>query len=69
MLRGNGSEVFGQSIGIVSFCPAHGREGLWMGITVAQALSLSFICIDWEKEVKKALDRVYDAMAVADASS
>ncbi|KAK2987807.1 hypothetical protein RJ640_024434 [Escallonia rubra] len=44
-----------------------GGKGLWMGINVAllaQALFLSIItiCTNWEKEAKKATDRVHDLM-------
>ncbi|KAM5553936.1 protein DETOXIFICATION 16 [Rosa sericea] len=51
-----------------------GGKGLWMGIIVAlfvQALFLGIIILftDWEKEVKKASDRVYNTMSVADATS
>ncbi|KAM5553958.1 protein DETOXIFICATION 16-like [Rosa sericea] len=51
-----------------------GGKGLWMGIIVAlfvQALSLAIIILstDWEKEVKKASDRVYNTPTTSDASS
>ncbi|XP_061994135.1 protein DETOXIFICATION 16-like isoform X2 [Rosa rugosa] len=49
-----------------------GGKGLWMGIIVAlfvQALSLAIIILftDWEKEVKKASDRVYNTPTASDA--
>ncbi|XP_061991490.1 protein DETOXIFICATION 16-like isoform X4 [Rosa rugosa] len=51
-----------------------GGKGLWMGIIVAlfvQALSLAIIILftDWEKEVKKASDRVYNTPTASNASS
>ncbi|TQE13973.1 hypothetical protein C1H46_000395 [Malus baccata] len=57
---------------LLAFVLDIGGKGLWIGITVAlfvQALCLSIIitCTDWEKEVKKASDRVYKTMAAADA--
>lgn len=49
---------------LLTFVYHFGGKGLWMGIIMAisvQALSLIIItlCIDWEKEAKKATDRVY----------
>ncbi|ONH89483.1 hypothetical protein PRUPE_I005400 [Prunus persica] len=59
---------------ILAFVLHIGGKGLWIGITVAlfvQAVSLSIIvtCTNWEKEVKKASDRVHKTMAVTDAAS
>ncbi|PQM41691.1 protein DETOXIFICATION 16-like isoform X1 [Prunus yedoensis var. nudiflora] len=59
---------------ILAFVLHIGGKGLWIGITVAlfvQAVSLSIIvtCTNWEKEVKKASDRVHKTMAVTDAVS
>ncbi|ONI27492.1 hypothetical protein PRUPE_1G090100 [Prunus persica] len=57
---------------LLAFVLHLGGKGLWTGIIVAlvvQALFLAIIitCTDWEKEVKKASDRVYNTMTVADA--
>ncbi|BBN67957.1 MATE efflux family protein [Prunus dulcis] len=58
----------------INFKSTCSSQGLWIGITVAlfvQAVSLSIIvtCTNWEKEVKKASDRVHKTMAVTDAAS
>ncbi|XP_004307901.1 PREDICTED: MATE efflux family protein 6-like [Fragaria vesca subsp. vesca] len=50
-----------------------GGKGLWIGIVLAvfvQALSLAIIviCTDWDKEVKKASDRVHKAISAGDVS-
>ncbi|XP_050373346.1 protein DETOXIFICATION 16-like [Argentina anserina] len=50
-----------------------GGKGLWIGIVLAlfvQAISLAIIvmCTDWEKEVKKASDRVHNAVSAGDLS-
>ncbi|XP_008223667.1 PREDICTED: protein DETOXIFICATION 16-like isoform X1 [Prunus mume] len=57
---------------LLAFVLHLGGKGLWTGIIVAlvvQALFLAIIitCTDWEKEVKKASDRVYNTTTVADA--
>ncbi|KAG6705682.1 hypothetical protein I3842_07G191900 [Carya illinoinensis] len=55
---------------VLAFVFHFGGKGLWSGIIVAlfvQALSLAIITlrIDWEKEVKKADDRVHNAMTAS----
>ncbi|KAF5456283.1 hypothetical protein F2P56_025782 [Juglans regia] len=57
---------------ILAFVFHFGGKGLWAGIIVAlfvQALSLAIItlCTDWEKEVKKADDRVHNAMTASES--
>ncbi|XP_004296419.1 PREDICTED: MATE efflux family protein 6-like [Fragaria vesca subsp. vesca] len=62
---------------VLAFVFHIGGKGLWMGIIVAlfvQALSLAIIILftDWEKEVKKASDRVHNSdnrPTAADTSS
>ncbi|CAB4292937.1 unnamed protein product [Prunus armeniaca] len=59
---------------LLAFVQHIGGKGLWIGIIMAlfvQALSLAIIviCTDWEKEVKKASDRVFNRVTVAESSS
>ncbi|PRQ37514.1 putative multi antimicrobial extrusion protein [Rosa chinensis] len=66
--------LLGIPIGLVFAFGLHiGGKGLWIGIVVAlfvQALCLAIIviCTDWDKEVKKASDRVHNAVSVGDVS-
>ncbi|WCJ42388.1 MATE efflux family protein [Euphorbia peplus] len=55
----------------LAFVSHMGGKGLWIGITVAmfvQATSLSIItlCIDWDKEARRAKDRVQSTIFVTD---
>ncbi|BBN67956.1 MATE efflux family protein [Prunus dulcis] len=59
---------------LLAFVQHIGGKGLWIGIIMAlfvQALSLAIIviCTDWEKEVKKASDSVFNRVTVAESSS
>ncbi|XP_052180893.1 protein DETOXIFICATION 16-like [Diospyros lotus] len=67
--------LIGIPLGIVLAFVCHvGGKGLWMGITVAlfaQALFLLIVtlCTNWEKEAKKASERVHDSMTSVERSS
>ncbi|WJZ98873.1 hypothetical protein VitviT2T_017368 [Vitis vinifera] len=59
---------------LLAFVYHIGGKGFWTGIIVSlflQALFLAIIilCTDWEKEAKKATDRVYDSMVPVNAIS
>ncbi|RVW79704.1 Protein detoxification 12 [Vitis vinifera] len=59
---------------LLAFVYHIGGKGLWTGIIVSlfmQALFLAIIilCTNWEKEAKKATDRVYDSMVPVNAIS
>ncbi|KDP43817.1 hypothetical protein JCGZ_23025 [Jatropha curcas] len=59
---------------LLAFVYHIGGKGLWIGITMAmfvQAISLAIItsCTDWEKQAKKAKNRVFGAMTVTDGDA
>ncbi|XP_034699560.1 protein DETOXIFICATION 16-like isoform X1 [Vitis riparia] len=54
---------------VIAFVYHGGGKGLWTGVIVSlfvQTISLAIVilCTNWEKEAKKAIDRVYDSMAL-----